>query len=208
MLTDRTVLAGGLIAVAGVVLSAVILMVALANISVKQEVRLVGIVPSPQIIRLDHTGDAVTLSIQGYYSDHSVGDLDDSSGASLSYSTSDPSVAEVAADGVVTGKKTGGADVTVTYGSLEATVSVFVWGPMRAVPPHNPDLVLEVSDNGSGILLNRLMVELEPGYNFQDARRVASDIDGEVVFEFRSFPDTWWSSTLAPQPIWNGRLRS
>ena len=59
---------------------------------------------------------------------------------------------------------------------------------MRAVPPHNPDLVLEVSDNGSGILLNRLMEELEPGYNFQDARRVASDIDGEVVFEFRTFP--------------------
>ena len=188
MLTERTVLVGGLIAVCGVVLSAVILVVALANISVKQEVRLVGIVPSPQIIRLDHTGNAITLSIQGYYSDQSVGDLDDGSGAALSYASSYPSVVQVDSDGIVTGKKTGGADVTVTYGSLEATVPVFVWGPMRAVPPHNPDLVLEVSDNGSGILLNRLMVELEPGYNFQDARRVASDIDGEVVFEFRTFP--------------------
>ena len=188
MLTDRTVLVGGLIAVCGVVLSAVILVVALANISIKQEVRLVGIVPSPQIIRFDHTGNAITLSIQGYYSDQSVGDLDDGSGVALSYNSSDPSVVKVAANGVVTAMKTGGADVTVTYGSLDATVPVSVWGPMRAVPPHDPDRVLEVSDNGSAILLNRLMVELEPGYDFKDARRVAFDIDGEVVFEFRTFP--------------------
>ena len=67
-----------------------------------------------------------------------MGDLDDGSGASLSYSTSDPSVAEVAADGVVTGKKTGAADVTVTYGSLEATVPVFVWGPDEGRPSPQP----------------------------------------------------------------------
>ena len=188
MLTDRTVLVGGLIAVCGVVLSAVILVVALANISIKQEVRLVGIVPSPQIIRLDDTGDAITLSIQGYYSDQSVGDLDDGSGEALSYTSSYPSVVLVDSDGIVTGIELGGADITVTYGSFGATVPVFVRGPVRTVPPVDPERLLEVGDDGSAVVLNRIVVELEPGHNSRDADRVASEIDGEVVSEFRSFP--------------------
>ena len=188
MLTDRTVLVGGLIAVCGVVLSAVILMVALANISIKQEVRLVGIVPSPQIIRLDHTGNAITLSIQGYYSDQSVGDLDNDSGEALSYTSSYPSVVQVDSDGIVTGIELGGADITVTYGSFGATVPVFVRGPVRTVHPVDPERLLEVGDDGSAVVLNRIVVELEPGHNSRDADRVASEIDGEVVSEFRSFP--------------------
>ena len=188
MLTNRTILSGALISVVGVVLSAAILVFALNNYSVTQEVRLVGIVPSPKIIRLDHTGDSERLSVRVYYSDQSMGDLEDGSGATVSYTSSDSSVVQVDSDGVVTGIKTGGTDVVVKYGSLSATVPVFVRGMVRTMPPINPDRLLEVGDDGSAIVLNRVVVELEPGYDSRDAERVASDIDGEVVFEFRTFP--------------------
>ena len=188
MLTNRTILSGALIGVVGLALSAAILVFALSNFSVAQEVRLAGIVPSPKIVRLDHAGDSEKLSVRGYYSDQSVGDLEDGSGATVSYTSSNSSVARVDSDGVVTGIKTGGADVVVKYGNLSGTVPVFVRGMVRAIPPIDPDRLLEVGDDGSAIVLNRVVVELEPGYDSRDAVRVASDIDGEVIFEFRTFP--------------------
>ena len=155
---------------------------------VDQELRLVAIVPLPRIVRLDGPAERERLAVRGYYSDRSVGDLDDASGVAVSFSSSDPSVAEVDSRGVVTGLQTGGADITVSYDGLTATVPVFVWGPMRAVPPVNPERVLEVDDDGSGIVLNRVMVELEPAYDASDANEVASQIAGRVAFEFSTFP--------------------
>ncbi len=156
--------------------------------AVEQEVRLVGIVPSPRIVRLDAPGDSQRLSVTGYYSDRSEGPLDGGTDATVSYRSSDPSVVQVDSRGVFTGVKTGGADVIVTYDDLTATVPVFVWGPMRSVPPFDPERVLEVADDGSAILLNRVMVEMEPGYDSGDADEVAAQIGGRVVFEYRTFP--------------------
>ena len=154
---------------------------------VAQELRLVAIVPSPRIVRLDGPGETERLTVQGYYSDRGVGDLDDGSGATVSYSSSDPSVAEVDTRGFVTGLSAGGADIIVTYGDLVATVPVFVWGTMKAVPPIDPERLLEVSEDGSAIVLNRVMVELEPGRDAHDADEVATGIGGQVVFEYRTF---------------------
>ena len=42
----------------------------------EQEVRLVGIVPSPRIVRLDTPGDWHQLTVHGYYSDRSQSELD------------------------------------------------------------------------------------------------------------------------------------
>ena len=149
---------------------------------------LVGILPSPSIIRLDAPGETERLSVRGYFSDRTVNELDDGSAATVSFSSSAPSVAEVDSRGVVTGLAVGGADVVVSYGDLTATVPVFVWGPMRTVPPVDPQRLLEVSDNGSAIVLNRVMVELAPGYNADDAGEVAAEIEGQIAFEYRTFP--------------------
>ena len=155
---------------------------------VGEEVRLVAIVPSPRIVRLDEPGDSQRLTVRGYYSDRSEGPLDGGADAEISYASSDPSVAQVDDRGTITGLAVGGADVTVTYQDHTATAPVFVWGPMRAVPPVDPERLLEVADDGSAIILNRVMVELEPGHDAGDADEVAAQIGGEVVFAYRTFP--------------------
>ena len=194
-MTDKTIFVGVLICVVVFALSAVILVVALVNgfleeagVPVEQEIRLVAILPSPQIVQLDALGKSERLSVWGYYSDRSVGNLEDDLGTTVSYTSSDPSVAQVDSDGVVTGIEVGGADIVVSYGSLGATVSVFVWGPPIDIPTYDPDRVLEDADDGSAVLLNRVMLELMPDYDSSDARELASEIGGEVVFEFRTFP--------------------
>ena len=155
---------------------------------VEQEVALVGIVPSPRIVRLYGPGETATLTVRGYYSDRSERYLDEGAGPAISYSSSDSSVVEVDERGVVKGLESGGADIVVSYGDLTATVPVLVWGPMRSVPPVDPERLLEIADDGSAIVLNRVMVELEPGYAAMDAEDVAAEIDGQIVFEFRTFP--------------------
>ena len=154
----------------------------------EQEVRLVGIVPSPRIVRLDTPGDWRQLTVHGYYSDRSQSELDDDARSAISYSSSEPSVVQVDDSGVVTGLAMGGADIEVRYEDYAATVPVFVWGQMQAVPPFDPERVLEVSEDGSAIILNRVMVELEPSYDAGDAEEVAAAIGGQVIFAFRTFP--------------------
>ena len=205
-MTDKTILVGVLICLAVLALSAVILLVALnsgsskqaevppeqANVSIRptngQEVRLVAIVASSRILRLDGPGDSAKLRVQGYYSDQGVRDLKVDSVAAFSFTSSDPSVAQIDANGVVTGIQIGGADITVTYRGLATTATVFVRGMTRTIPPIDPDRLLRLGDDGSAIVLNRVVVELQPGYESGDADLVARDIGGEVIFEFQTFP--------------------
>ena len=186
----REILVGGGICVVVVLLAlaAVALGFVLNDSEMEQEVVLMDIVPSPRIVRLDGPGETETLVVRGYYSDRSERDLDVWAEAAISYSSSDSSVAQVDERGVVKGLESGGADIVVSYGDLTATVPVLVWGPMRSVPPVDPERLLEIADDGSAIVLNRVMVELEPGYDAMDAEDVATVIDGQVVFEFRTFP--------------------
>ena len=155
---------------------------------VEQEVRLVGILPSPRIVRLDAPGDSQLLSVRGYYSDRSEADLDDDALAAVSFTSSDPSVVGVDSSGVVTGLGVGVSDVTLSYKDHFATVPVFVWGEMRAVPPVDPERLLEVADDGSAIVLNRVMLELEADQGTNDADELAAQIGGQAVFAYRTFP--------------------
>ena len=154
---------------------------------ISQEVQMVDIVPSPRIVSLQDAGDSQRLSIHGFYSDGSERKLEIGPGEEVSYRSSDPSVARVDSEGVVTGTTIGGADVVVSYGDFEAAVPILVLGPVRRIPSMDPDRLLQVSDDGSAIVLNRVMAKLEPGYGPVDAGQVASSIGGEVVFEFLTF---------------------
>ena len=158
-----------------------------AHQEVSQEVLMVGIVPAPRIVRLQDVGDSQQLSVQGYYSDGSVRKLEIGPGTAVSYMSSDSSVARVDSEGVVTGVKAAGADVVVRYVDFRATVPIFVWGPVRSVPPYDTSHLLEVAEDGSAVVLNRIMAELGAGYGSADAKLVASSIGGKVVFQFETF---------------------
>ena len=159
-----------------------------APLEIAQEIQLVDIIPSPRIITLNGAGGSQRLTVQGFYSDGSIGELEADSGAAFSYTSSDSEVVQVSSDGVVSSIKAGGADITVTYGNFDAEVPVLVWGEVRQIPPIDPERLLEIDDDGSAIVLNRVMAELEPGYSAEDAAEVAASIGGEVIFEFRTFP--------------------
>ena len=152
------------------------------------ELRMIGIVTSPRIVQLNGAGDSERLSVQGFYSNGNSGELEEVPGATVSYASSDSAVARVDARGAVTGVKAGGADVVVSYGKFESTVPIFVWGPVRRIPVLDQARLLEVSDDGSAVVLNRVMVKMKPGYVPEDAQQLASSIGGGVVFEFRTFP--------------------
>ena len=85
---------------------------------VGQEATLVGIVPSPRIVRLDGPGEKERLTVRGYYSDRSESELNEIARAAISYTSSDPSVASVDEEGVVEGLGSGGADIVVRYRDL------------------------------------------------------------------------------------------
>ena len=96
---------------------------------------MIDINPSPRIVALNGQGQSQQLSVQGFYSDGTTGELADILDAKFSYTSSDPSVAEVSADSLITSLKASGADITVTYGGFDADVPVLVWGEIRQIPP-------------------------------------------------------------------------
>ncbi len=155
---------------------------------ITQEVQLVGVLPSPRIVKFDTPGDSQQISVEGYYSDDSLGELEDGRDGTLSYASSDPAVAQVDSGGLVTAMKKGGADIVVSYAGFESTVTVMVWGPVKSIPAIDPNRLLEIASDGTALVLHRLMVELQPGYGPTDAGQLASGIGGEVVLEYSTFP--------------------
>ena len=154
---------------------------------VPQEIKLIDIIPSPRIVTLDGPGQSQQLTVQGFYSDGSTGDLVLKPGEEFFFASSDTSVVEVAPNGVLSSHKAGGADVLVAYRHLEAEVPVLVWGEVRRIPPVDPDRLLPIDDDGTAIVLNRVMVELVPGYGLAAAEELAASIGGKVIFEYRTF---------------------
>ena len=155
---------------------------------IPQQARMIGIITLPRTVQLDYGGDPVRLSVQGLYSDGGVGELENIPGETVSYTSSDAAVARVDSRGVVSGVKAGGADVVASYGGFESSVPIFVWAPVRPIPPVDQVRLLEVSEDGTAVVLNRVMVKLGPGYVPEDAWQLASIIGGNIVFEFRTFP--------------------
>ncbi|MCE2458199.1 MAG: S8 family serine peptidase [Dehalococcoidia bacterium] len=156
--------------------------------SVPQVVRLVGLVPSPGTVILNEVGDTDTLSVQGYYSDQSLADL---ALNFVTHQSTDSGVVSVTPDGIVTANGPGGADIIVGFGNFKARVHAVVIGDIPTLPPIDSDMVGVIHGLGGDevrAVLNRVIVELEPGLGTSVAEEIAMALDGQVVFSYRTFP--------------------
>ena len=156
--------------------------------AIPEGVQLVGILPAPRIAHLGGPGESLSLEVQGYYSDDSVAALPTDSRDRLEFESDDSEIARVSSNGELTGVEIGGTNVTVTFGKYSSTVPVLVWGPARSVPAADPSQLMEIDSEGSAVILNRRIVELNDGFDIDDGREIATYMGGEVIFEFTTFP--------------------
>ena len=145
---------------------------------------LVGIIPNPSIVQLDSPGETQSLAIQGYYSDGVASQLQKLPVQSVGFVSSDESIVSVTPEGLLTALDSGGVEITVSLCKYTAEVPVLVWDPVRRIPPLDPDKLLEISDDGTSVLLNRLLARLKPGHGPAEAEQLAALIDGEVISGF------------------------
>ena len=156
--------------------------------SAEAGVRMVDIIVFPRIVSFDNIGESQQLTVQGFYSDGSVGELVNLEDLQPSFSSSEPGAVQVNSDGLVTSLEMGGSDILVRYGEHATEVPVLVWGPVRHIPAPDLSKLVDVSDDGTAVLVNRVLVDLEPGYGDADAAELAAMINGQVIFQYLSFP--------------------
>ena len=190
MFIDRIMSIGlGIAALATVLAAAalILMVIYLLNLPVPQVVRLVSLVPSPGTIVLDDVGDSATLSLQGYYSDQTLAELAEDF---ITYESTNPRVVSVSSDGVVTANGSGGAEIVIGFGGFSKTMHALVFGDTPTLPPIDPAMVGAIPglDEEVRATLNRIIVELHPGYHAEVAGDVASDLEGEVIFSYQTFP--------------------
>ena len=156
------------------------------SLSARQEVKLAGLDASPRSVVFANVGDSVTLTARGYYSDRSFDKLN----GKATYESTNPAVVSVTANGIVTAQAEGAADIVARHGEFSVAVPVIVYGEMRMPPPVDPAMVgiVPAIDPETPVVLNRVMVELLPGYGLADAQALAASIGGDVVFSYRTFP--------------------
>ena len=181
MFIDRTIVVGALISVAGLALATAVLVYALTTLTTPQVVRLVGLVPSPGTVMLDDVGDSATLTVQGYYSDLSTEDLDP---AFVTYESTDPVVVTVSPDGTATAKGSGSADILIEFVGFRQRVHTVVFGATTIIPRIDPSMVGVIPDLEVEIraVLDRVIIELQPGNDVLAAAGVAAHLGGEVVY--------------------------
>ena len=190
MFIDRIMATGFTIATLGVVVSTIALLILAAEVvrtPVPQVVRLVDLVSSPGSVILHDVGDSASLTVQGYYSDQSLADLAEKF---ITYESTDPNVVSASSDGVITANGPGGADIIIEFGTFSRTVNALVLDDIPRLPPIDPDKVGPIPglDVDVEAVLNRVIVELLPGYDTNDAEGIASDLGGEVIFSYRTYP--------------------
>ena len=142
------------------------------------------IVPSPRGVVFQEIGESTTLEVRGLYSDGVERALPDRPGAAVVFSSSDPGVADVDAQGRITSLAPGGVDILVEYGGVRAEVPVIVYGPYVHVPPYDPQHVVELAP-GVEVVVNRLI--LRPAgaeYDSSLAHQIAADYGGQIIAEW------------------------
>ena len=190
MFIDRIMSAGFAVAALAVALATIALLLAITLFELPptpQVVRLVSLVPSQGNIILDDVGDSAALSLKGYYSDLTLEDLDPDR---ITYESTNPAVASVSPDGVVTANDSGSVEILIQFGSFRKRVPVLIFGDIPTLPPIDPDMVGPIPglDEEVRAVLNRVIVELRPGYDRGDAQDIAADLGGTVLLSYNTFP--------------------
>ena len=177
---DRTMSMGFIVAALGTALAVIALVLAIVffeNPPAPQVVRLAALVPSPGSVILDDVGDSTALMARGYYSDQTLEELD---ADFITYESTDPGVVSVSPDGVVTATGAGGADVIVSFGGFSKRVHALVFGDIPTLPAIDPAMVGPMPGlEEVRAVLNRVIVELQPGYDTRDAEEIAAGLGGK-----------------------------
>ncbi len=163
------------------------IMYAVTYVDVPQVVRLVDLVTLPGTVILNGVGDLESLTVLGFYSDQTYGDIDDNL---INFYATDPSVVEVSEGGLVRAVGPGSSDIILEFGRFNKRVHALVFDEYEPVPPVDPSMVGNIPGLQEEVpaVLNRVIVELSPGYGDVDAANIASELGGESIFSFRTFP--------------------
>ena len=122
----------------------------------------------------------------GIYSDRSERVFPDQSGLVPVFSSSDPGVATVDADGQVTAIAPGGIDIFAEYAGLRTAATVIVYAPFVEIPPYDPQLVVQ-PDLGSPFVVNRVLVKpTGDAYDGALARAIAADHGASLLAEWKN----------------------
>ena len=164
--------------------------------TVEQESRLAVILPNPRTIVFREVGESARLEVRGLYSDGAERPLPDQSGSTVAFRSSDPAVAEVDADGLITSVAPGGVDVSVEYEGFSANVPIIVYAPVVEVPPYDPQRVVTL-DSGMAFVVNRVIVRpIGDVYDSRLAHEIAADQGADIFAEWRNLGRLGWSWTL------------
>ena len=147
------------------------------------DAELVGLITEPRGPVFTELGERIRLEVLGVYSDGIARPLADD--AQMAFSSSAPEFVSIDSRGMMTATGDGGADVVATYGGFSAHAPAVVFPPASAIPPIDPNMVYLMED-GSAIILDRLIVFTKDEYSGALARRIASRHNGDVIADFPS----------------------
>ena len=152
--------------------------------------QLTGVTVRPTVINLTAPGETRTLRTGGLFEDGSTGPLPLFPGAGITFSSSEPDVAEVSYDGTLTASSTGATEIRVHFGPhiTETPAHATVLIPREDPRPQDTACLYPHPDQeGMSISANRLKVTLYPEHNTeQTAAAVADRLRGTPIGQDRA----------------------
>ena len=143
---------------------------------------LVGLITKPRGPVFFELGERIQLEVFGIYSDGASYPLPED--AQIVYASSQPEFVSIDPYGMMTATRNGGAEITATYGGFSARAPAAIFLPMQEIPPFDPELVYFTDDDGSAVILNRIIVHTENEYQRATSDRIAAQHDAVVIAEF------------------------
>ena len=143
---------------------------------------LVGLITKPRGPVFFELGERIQLEVFGIYSDGASYPLPED--AQIVYASSQPEFVSIDPYEMMTATRNGGAEITATYGGFSARAPAAIFLPMQEIPPFDPELVYFTDDDGSAVILNRIIVHTENEYQRATSDRIATRHDATVIAEF------------------------